>query len=638
MFFSLVRSRQFSVTNSVWLVVTLGWLTCGSIPANAADSVPGAARLLPESVYFYARVDDVAQYRLDLQQTATGRMLSDPKLKPIASEYYTAFEELVSEPLARELDMSLTQLLAIPQGQLALAIFPAKSTTANGSAEPATAAPKDDSPEAIRQRLEARRQEMAATRSADVNALILVETGEQTGGMNKLLATLEKKLIESGSVKRTINLHGVEITRLIRPDNERRAIEFFQRAGATVIGVGADTASDALNRWQNQDAGATLAESVEFATIMSRSIGAEDTRPQLSFFVDPYRIVERAMASGTAALVWPIVENLGLGKLNGIGGSVFQGGEIFEDITHTHILLDAPRDGIFSVIRPAQGENNPPAWVPSDVAGYTSLNWRIDKTFDGVERIFDQFSGEGAFATRVIDRFKQETEMDLRETIVNSTADRVVLLSRVQKPAKFNSLTRLLGIQLKDPAKTTQTIEELRRTIWKRVETDQIGTYEIYRGPKRNREMPATFREPEPCAVILDDWLLVADSREFLEQALRANQGAVDQLIALPEYDLVANELGAQLNGEQPFLFSFMRVSESIRQLYELANSRQIKDLARGRGEASSNPAVKRMAELMEQKELPPFDEFQKYFAPTGTFAYDEPNGIHIGRYTLKAE
>ncbi len=237
----------------------------------------------------------------------------------------------------------------------------------------------------------------------------------------------------------------------------------------------------------------------------------------------------------------------------------------------------------------------------------------------------------------MIDPFKQQTELDLREAIVNTTADRIVLLSRVQAPARFNSLTRLVGLQVKDPAKTIETIEELRRTIWKRVETDQIGTYQIYRGPKRDRQMPDTLRQPEPCAVMLDDWLLLSDSREFLEQALRANNGSVDQLISLPEYDLVANELGAQLNGEQPFLFSFMRVSESIRQLYELGNSEQIKALARGRGEASSNPAVKRMAELMDQKELPPFSEFEKYFAPTGIFAYDEPNGIHLGRYTLKA-
>ena len=28
--------------------------------------------------------------------------------------------------------------------------------------------------------------------------------------------------------------------------------------------------------------------------------------------------------------------------------------------------------------------------------------------------------------------------------------------------------------------------------------------------------------------------------------------------------------------------------------------------------------------------------EFEKYFAPSGTFAYDEPSGIHLGSFTLR--
>jgi hypothetical protein len=31
-------------------------------------------------------------------------------------------------------------------------------------------------------------------------------------------------------------------------------------------------------------------------------------------------------------------------------------------------------------------------------------------------------------------------------------------------------------------------------------------------------------------------------------------------------------------------------------------------------------------------------EEFKKYFAPSGGFAYDEPSGIHFGRYTLKPD
>jgi hypothetical protein len=41
---------------------------------------------------------------------------------------------------------------------------------------------------------------------------------------------------------------------------------------------------------------------------------------------------------------------------------------------------------------------------------------------------------------------------------------------------------------------------------------------------------------------------------------------------------------------------------------------------------------------LLKRNQLPPFDDFIKYFAPTGSFAYDEANGMHFGRYTLKPD
>ena len=44
------------------------------------------------------------------------------------------------------------------------------------------------------------------------------------------------------------------------------------------------------------------------------------------------------------------------------------------------------------------------------------------------------------------------------------------------------------------------------------------------------------------------------------------------------------------------------------------------------------------MMGLLEKNELPDFKEFEKYFAPTGSFAYDEPGGMHLGWFTLRAD
>jgi len=636
-------------------IVLLGLFALTVNVAKGAEAVvvPGAPHLLPEDTLAYVRIENVEEFRAGLAASPTGRMLADPRLKPIAGDLYVAAGELFDQ-FGQQLGISLDELLAIPKGQLAFGLLP--TTTGGGDGVVSVTAdeseadgPKDESPEAIRKRLEAKKSRRA---SVSFGGLIVVETGDDDAALQKLLASLEQKLTQSGFVTRRDTIGNTSLRRIIRTDNPSSAVEHFSRDGATVIGIGAGVAEAAIQRWNKESLERTLAKSTDFASVMGRCIGAEDTRPQITFFVNPYVIVERLVkgSGGSAALLWPVVENLGVGKIRGIGGSVFQGGELFDDISHVHVLLDSPRDGIFGVVRPSEGDTNPPDWVPDDVLRYLSVNWRVDKTFDGFEKIYDTFSGEGIFAERVVNRFQEKTGLDLRESLVTTTKDRGIMITWLQRPVTFNSAASLFAVQLKDPAQTTETIIKLRETIWKSVETETIGTTVVYKAPPRSRNpdrdrnrdqaqapnTPPPVRRPEPCGAIVGDWFLFSDSRQLLEHAIRANSGSVPRLSSQPDYDLVAGELGAQLASDKPFLFSFSRDSEALRQVYELAKSPNIRQFVASRGE--NNPIVKRIAELIENNELPPFDEFKKYFAPTGSFGYDEPTGMHFGRYTLKAD
>jgi hypothetical protein len=83
-------------------------------------------------------------------------------------------------------------------------------------------------------------------------------------------------------------------------------------------------------------------------------------------------------------------------------------------------------------------------------------------------------------------------------------------------------------------------------------------------------------------------------------------------------------------------MLSFVRSSEVLRQLYDLAKSDQTRSFLDTAGQ--NNPVVRTLSDLLKRNQLPPFDDFIKYFAPTGSFAYDEANGMHFGRYTLKPD
>ena len=70
---------------------------------------------------------------------------------------------------------------------------------------------------------------------------------------------------------------------------------------------------------------------------------------------------------------------------------------------------------------------------------------------------------------------------------------------------------------------------------------------------------------------------------------------------------------------------------------------RTVKDLAYGEVlfefyQDDHFAALTRLLAGLERNELPDFDKLKKYFAPSGTFAYDEPSGMHLGSFTLRAD
>jgi len=621
----LPRHILSTLTSIVFFVVVTG-----SVWADDAD-VPGAPRLLPERTIAYLRIEDVNEFRTTLAESSTGRMLADPKLKSIASDFYQTGSDLFAT-VAAEFDISLSELLAIPKGQLAIAVI-----RLDDNAIPAAdAAAKDDSPDAIRARLIAKK----ATEGR-VGVVLIVETGSDDKKMKSLLDKVQKRLTTDGWVLRTEKVGATTLVKNIRADDENNSIDYFSREGATIIGFRAGAARSALDHWNGTATTRSLAESTDFASVMSRCVGAEATRPQITFFANPFRLVEliflNVSAGGNigAALGWPILQELGIQKIRGIGGSVFQGGETFEDITHVHLLLDPPRDGIFGVIRPADGDPTPPSWVPSDVASYRSIYWRFDKSFDGFEKIWNRFAGENAFQT-TLGGFEKRATLSMRDSIISEMTGRIVTITWMVPPLVINSESRLLGIEFKDADTAKKTFDVMVEKLWPNLVAEGSGSNRVFRNPRGERPPREGFRRPEPCFAFVGNWFILSDSDELLQRVIRSESGSIPSLVNVPDYALVSAELGAQLTSEKPFMFSFTRNSEALRPIYEQVKSPRVREFARSQGE--NNPVWAKIADLVERNELPPFEEFKKYFAPTGSFAYDESDGMHLGRFTLRAE
>lgn len=590
---------------------------------GAAEERPAAPRLLPEKTLAYVRIADVDELRTGVQQSGLGRMLNDEQMRPLVGDLYEVLADLF-EQISDRVGVSLDELLSIPQGEVALAIVPLDPPQSEEDA-----GPRDDSPDAIRRRIEARRNR------SPIGFAALLETGDKTGLFMRIVDRMEEQL-EAGNYQRST--HTVGATEVVTFTRENRLpLAYAERNGTVVIGVGPAVVDDLLARWSEGGNRATLAQNVDFGNVMSHCVGAEESRPQMTFYADPYHLAERLVKAngGTAAVVWPILENLKLDKLKGIGGSSFFGGENeFEGIVHLHLLLDTPRDGVLSVVRPGKGPVQPEDWVPADIISYTTFHWDVVKTYEGIDRIVSGFQGDGAMERIAEKPFKDRTGVDLRKDVLEQLTGRIGVLRWNEPPIRLNSGTQSWAVEVKDIAAAQATLEKvlLDGDSWTK---DLYGGITLYHNRRAaTGDAPANIRRPEPIVAVVDNYVIVSDSRKAIEHIIQTRGGTANRLSASPDYDLIAGEISGKLDSEKPFLFSYVRSEEIFRQFYELAKDPNSRRFLRQAGE--DNPAARMLVEALEKNELPAFSAFTKYFAPSGAFAYDDPTGIHYVSFTLK--
>ncbi len=93
-------------------------ISVGGISAARAERA-ASSLLLPKETLAYVRLAHVPEFAARFRETAFGRMLSDPQMKPLVDHLYGQAVAEVDQ-FKEQLGLSLDELLAIPQGEIAL--------------------------------------------------------------------------------------------------------------------------------------------------------------------------------------------------------------------------------------------------------------------------------------------------------------------------------------------------------------------------------------------------------------------------------------------------------------------------------------------------------------------------------------
>ena len=556
---------------------------------------PRAPRLLPETTVAYLCIDDAQELVEQFGSTALGRVYRDPQVQPFVKHLYGSATEVFSG-IADELGMSLSELSAIPQGEICLAV-----------------APREQGSPAL---------------------LALVEVRQQLSKARRLVAYVQAKMEEGGDQKTNETWQETELTVFKSAAEPNGQVVFFERDETIVVATDLGLAKQVLSAWRGTDA-STLGERPEFTAIMERCSGTDDEKPHLTYFVDPIKLFKSISTDNIALQVGlSVVRLLGLDGLLGVGGSLALGGERFESIYHMHVLLDSPVTGVLQVLALRPGDVTPEVWVPRDVATYMTMHWDFRKSYSALVEVYDFFRDEGAWDAEFRNPFHKRLGIDFERDLLTALEGRITRITWIDESTRDQ--LPLLALKLQDVANFRATLDRMANHAPAVFAKQTIVGVDAYHFSPRAQEDgdSAMERLPDSHVVILGDHLLLTDSDKLIERVVATKKGDSPPLGKELDFKLIASMIRRKADGKEPSMIWFERPAVRLRATYEALRSDDTRRALANMADQSKAFAAIHAA--MDQSPLPPFSVLEKYFGVSGGFATNDKTGIHGVGFTYK--
>lgn len=584
-----------------------------------------APQLFPEKTLAYVRIDNVAKLREDLKKWSLGKLGNDEQLKPILDEFYGSLVNSTAQ-LQESIGLNLDELLSIPNGEFSVALLPSDKSAAKAT------------------RKKTAEQTTVNIQLEEPALALLLDAGEEITGVQVMLERLEKSM--SADIQHSqkpfdrLTMHRYE-----NPNRQQERFGYFIDNGVMIATTDPNYLEQLAVIWLGQAGDwSSLADNRQFTGILSRCVGTQGERPQISFYVDPMAIVRQFTPStATSSMVLAMLPAFGLDGIQGVGGSWIVAPPDFDLISHFHLSLESPRRSILGLLRPKKGSTTPEDWVPESVASYNTINWDIASTFKAIEQLYNQFRGPEAFDKEVLARANDRFQIDVRKDVLENLDGRFCLLSGFVRPVTINSGSNVYAIKMKNAQYVKNTVvPKLFELIEARTEvtTENFGKFTAQVIPIRGRGMnqgsESVVRQPEFCVAFVDDYLIVADSKFMMGQISDCLSGSTARLSEALDFQLISDRITAQLQNKECSTLSYSRPEESLQLFYELA--RDPKNRERLRQASDSNGFFKALLAGLDKRELPPFSVIAKYLAPAGGFLVDDETGLHYMSFSLRRE
>ncbi|MCS7303805.1 MAG: DUF3352 domain-containing protein [Thermoguttaceae bacterium] len=622
--------------------VLLGFVGCCTIARWAwANGLPPSETLLPSTTKGFISIPDLGRLVSHWEKTQLGQLMQDPTMKEFAEDLRAQLEDRLSEAHLR-LGLRWEDVKDVPSGEI---------TFARIQPEPGKA-----------------------------SAVGIVQIAGRRKQAEALLEKITANLQKQGAKLHQEKIGGWEVVRLELPkseeDDEGKSFYYLLTEEFLVAADDEELMRFVVVRLQGGgDPNKTLAAVPAFGKIMARcqkEAGSEP--PQIRWFIEPFGYVEVLQTLAPERLahrrkgrsILDVLKNQGFTAIQGVGGYLhFAVGEL-ELLHRTIIYAPPPYEKSMRMVRlPNQQEFTPPAWVPKDVATYTSVYADILHAFDHFGPFFDDMFGEGEKGVweEVLDGLKNDPNgpmIDLRNDLIVHLTGRAMMITDYELPITPTSERLLYALETKNEKALSEAIRRIMekdRTMRRR----EYGGHVIWEaippeagprkpevvvkglppigGPKPKQQEPPPRVLPTAAVTVAYGHLLVASHFDFLKKVLDHGRKP-DPLADRLDFQLVQRTIdGFGIPNNCARFFS--RTDEEYRATYELIQQGKMPQSETLFGRLLNEfLGTGKKGQLRKQRidgsKLPDYQVVARALGPAGLFAYSEQEGWVLVGFTMK--
>lgn len=555
----------------------------------AQDKVKSAQRIPADSMIYFT-IPDVELFGDKWSQSSMGQLTHDAAFADFKKDLIQLIEKF-SEKFEEETEMSLSQVMSIPSGEVSFAFL------------------KSD--------------------EGKFGGLALMEYGESGEVLEKILSKAADAFDKEGAQRSIRSVDGTKIVvySFESEDDDEGPVKvplakkfaYFLKDKTFVTSNDDKILESVLAKWDGQGQN-TLAGKKEYQYILTKC--ADPTSPAVTqWYINPIGALQSVL--GVASRVNPqigmvqgFLPALGITNLKAVGGSAYIATKNFDSITKTFTYVEMPTSGIIDMFKCPAVAQQPPVWVSDKASTYYSINWGISGAYDSIETLFDGFQGRPGALSAIIDQMADKPEgpkIHIKKDIVDNMSGRIQVATELIEGEQLD-LTKMSGqftvaFGLKNADAFKKTIASLT------ARDDFPGQTREFQGVTLYELPGAILSSPTDAAFcIAEDQLFIANDVKQIENVLRKDRG-IGSLANSDNYKRISENFP-----EKTSIITYQNADAQVHAIYELLRKNENGVDLQG----------------LDLSKLPSFDVIQKYLPISGGYTIPDDQGFFTSTFGIK--